>query len=153
MKVTDAFLGEHAVFYAQFAACERTLTGADVACLLREAALIASALEPHAQLENTLLFDDLQARAGGGGSIFEVMEQEHTEIERMLAQIQQARDAETARQLLMDMIQAARDHFAKEERLAFPMAEQLIGAAELVRLGERWAEARGVSMGDSLPAW
>jgi iron-sulfur cluster repair protein YtfE (RIC family) len=150
VKVTDAFLGEHAVFYAQFAACERTLAGADLVGIRREAALIASALQTHAELENTLLFDDLQMRPGA--PMFHVMEQEHGAIENMLAQIQDTLDAERARILLLDVIEAARLHFMKEERMAFPAAEQMLGTAQLLRLGERWAEARGVFVAESLPA-
>ncbi|HUF51070.1 MAG TPA: hemerythrin domain-containing protein [Longimicrobiales bacterium] len=151
MKVTDAFLGEHAVFYAQFDACEQTLTDADLGCIRLQASLIASALKTHAQLEDTLLFDGLQTRPDTP-TLFAVMEQEHSEIERMLVQLQDTRDLEAARDLVRDVIHAARDHFLKEERSAFPMAEQLLGDAALTRLGEQWAEARRVSLGEALPA-
>lgn len=142
MKITDALLGEHAVFYAQFTECERSVADVDLVSLKREAAVIASALESHARLENELLFVELAQRSGV--PMFQVMEQEHGVIENMLAQIQDARDAERARVLVLDVIEAARLHFMKEERMAFPTAEQLLGQTELMRLGERWAEARGV---------
>ena len=151
MRLTDAFLGEHAVFYAQFDACERTLEEADQDALRQQAAVIASALHSHAQLEDELLFDDLQTRAGES-SVFAVMEQEHREIAGLLDRIEREPDLETTRDLLRDVIHAARAHFTKEERVAFPMAEQLLDDADLSRRGDRWAAARHVALGDTLPA-
>lgn len=53
MRITDAFLGEHGVFYAQFDHLESLLTtGPSAECVREQAGLLASALAPHAQLEN-----------------------------------------------------------------------------------------------------
>ena len=63
--------------------------------------------------------------------------------QKQLVEIIRAMDKDS-RVLVLDVIEAARLHFMKEERMAFPTAEQLLGQTELLRLGERWAEARGV---------
>jgi hypothetical protein len=43
-----------------------------------------------------------------------------------------------------DPVVMARDHFALEERMVFPLAATLLGDAVLEELGVRWAERRGV---------
>lgn len=144
MKITDAFLGEHAVFYRQFDEVDDMLDRADLNSLKHAAAVIAGALESHAQLEDALLFGPLARAAADGADIFALMEEEHTVIAKLLGEIATARDAARAAELLTDMIAAARDHFAKEENVAFPRAERLLDAGELHRLGAAWAQARNV---------
>lgn len=149
MRITHAFLGEHGVFYAQLAELERAARDDDLAGLQRRAALLASALAPHASLENELLFEPLEARLGAGHAILHVMRQEHDEIETALRAVQQVRDVSRARELLLEMIRTARDHFEKEERVVFPLAEGALSEAEQHRLGERWAGARGVRLAEA----
>lgn len=144
MKITEAFLGEHAVFYAQFTECETMLDRSDLDGLKHAASVIASGLASHAELEDELLFRPLAARAGEDPGIFAVMEEEHAIIGDLLRGIADARDAGRASELLHEMIAAARAHFAKEEQVAFPLAEKLIDFAELRRLGQTWSDARGV---------
>lgn len=144
MKITDAFLGEHAVFYAQFSECEDLIGRADLASLKDASAVISSALVSHARLEDALIFGPLAARMGEQHSIFMLMEEEHQAIAALLGQISTARTAERAGELLREMIHAARHHFSKEEQVAFPLAEQLLGVDELRRAGHEWAEARSV---------
>ena len=146
MKITDAFLGEHAVFYAQFSECEDMIARVDLAGVKHAAGVIASALATHADLEDTLLFQPLAARADVGESIFQIMDEEHRTIGALLVEIARTHDPERGRDLLMDMIHAAREHFLKEEQIAFPLAERLLGVAELDRLGVAWSEARNVTV-------
>ncbi len=68
MKITDALLGEHGAFYAQFDRLEETLPHTTLAGEVREqAALLAAALVSHAQLEDTLLFERMRAAGGTRG--------------------------------------------------------------------------------------
>lgn len=144
MRVTDAFRAEHGVFYAQFDTFETAMDGDTVDCVRRRAAMLAAGLEPHAHLENELLFDVMEARVEGAEDLLAVMRDEHQRIEAALHRIQNASSLEAAYELLREMIAAARDHFEKEERVAFPLAEERLADAELRVLGARWAEARGV---------
>lgn len=146
MKVTDAFLGEHAVFYGQFDQCQAVMPSADLDALKQRAALIASALVPHAHLENDLLFAALDARSVPP-AILAVMRQEHEAIDGGLARIQTMRDCDQARELLTEVIAAARAHFEKEERVLFPLAARALSNEEQLRLGAEWASARGVCTG------
>ena len=144
MKITDALLAEHAVFYAQFEECERSIANDDLTNLQRRAAMIACGLAPHAQLEDELLFRTLEANNGVQSAILLVMRDEHDVIESGLIAIQNTRDLAHARSLLQDVIFNARSHFAKEERILFPLAESVLSSVEQNRLADAWANSRGV---------
>ncbi len=144
MKITGALRGEHGALYTQFDYCEAELARHDPAGVRRVAALLGSALAPHAHIEDELLFDEVDARLGEPADVLEIMRQEHNEIEALLARIAATEDDERARELLIDVIDAARRHFEKEERVGFPLAETVMSEAELTSLGLQWAKARGV---------
>lgn len=163
MKITDALKGEHGVFYAQFKFIENALADADLITLKFLAAMLAAALEPHAQIEDEGLFPTVESQIGEAGPT-QVMRMEHAEIESKLGQLAELRgmhdsiegalaklpkmdDAEQARRLLKDTLFLAREHFAKEEQVLFPMADQLLDARTQELLGMDWAEHRGVVLG------
>ena len=144
MNILKALLGEHAVFYAQFSHLERTLPGMEEAGLIRaQGALLAAGLASHAALENELLFDLLEARQGQMGPVT-VMRMEHQQIETQLQALAAEGAAAPARERLLDVLRQARDHFAKEEQVLFPMAANILTQAELRAAGARWAERRQV---------
>jgi len=148
MKITDALLGEHGAFYAQFDRIEETVPHTTSVGEVREqAALLAAALISHAQLEDTLLFERMRS-AGGDEGLLSTMEAEHTEIAGLLTRAQGCPDVAAARDDLLEAVALARDHFAKEEQVAFPMAESIIGAAGLTALGARWSARREVFVSD-----
>lgn len=144
MKITDALLGEHGAFYAQFDRLEEQLPGCrDVAEVREQAALLASALVSHARLEDELLFAAM-AVAGADAGLLDAMETEHGDIADRLSRAQGTADAALARRELLEAVSLARDHFAREERLAFPLAGELLGAPALMELGAAWAGRRDV---------
>lgn len=144
MKITDALLGEHGVFYAQFSHLEKVVPElADLALVQAQAALLAAALETHAHLEDELLFSNLEPHLGQGGPLA-VMRIEHQQIEEGLAHLPGLADAASARQLLLQVVQVARGHFAKEEQVLYPMAHQALGEVVLRELGALWAAQREV---------
>lgn len=148
MKITDALLGEHGAFYAQFDRLEETLPDTTSAGEIREqAALLAAALVSHAQLEDTLLFERMRA-AGADEGLLGTMEEEHTEIAGLLTRAQGSQEAAAAREALLEAVARARDHFAREEQIAFPLAERLLGTAGLTVLGARWSARREVHLDD-----
>lgn len=51
------------------------------------------------------------------------------------------------RNALLEAVSIARHHFAKEERLAFPMAEAGLGRGALETMGVDWAGRRDVYLG------
>lgn len=146
MRITDALRGEHAAFYAQFDHLEATLPQAGSAAEVRAAAvLLAAALASHAALEDRLLFDALEPQLGPIGPLA-VMRAEHDEIERGLAELAETQGLENARTLALHVVHVARDHFAKEEQVLFPIAERTLDVGALTSLGAAWAEARKVKL-------
>jgi regulator of cell morphogenesis and NO signaling len=164
ITITDALRGEHGVFYAQFDHIEGGLATVDLAGLKTQGALLASALAPHAHLENDILFPALERELGGDGGPLTVFRAEHAEIEDALEKLQTLRelsrhhddiegtlqrlprveDVAVARRLVGQTLAIARDHFSKEEHMLFPMAEQMLSEDALERLGEQWAAQRHV---------
>jgi regulator of cell morphogenesis and NO signaling len=146
MKITEALLGEHGVLYAQFDHLEQAVPRAEsLAWLKAQGALLKAAVETHAQIEEELLFRTLDPHLGGGGPLA-VMRMEHEEIEGGLSALPDAEDIEAAGNRLLRVVQVARQHFAKEEQVLFPMAEQVLGPERLTDLGARWAKQRRVSV-------
>lgn len=149
MKITDALLGEHGAFYAQFDRLEEALPHTNAVAEIREqAALLAAALVTHAKLEDTVLFDRMRS-AGADEGLLRTMEEEHETIAALLTRAQGSQDATLAREALLDAVAQAREHFAREERLAFPLADRLLGAVVQDELGARWSEHRAVFLGDT----
>jgi iron-sulfur cluster repair protein YtfE (RIC family) len=144
MKITDAFLGEHAVFYAQLDHLDGSIPGANsLAQVKSQGAMLAAALVGHAHLEEELLFTALERHIGPMGPLA-VMRMEHDEIESALARLPKIQNLAEAQSLLLHAIQVARDHFAKEEQVLYPIAEQVLDTDTRTRLGRQWAERREV---------
>jgi len=147
MKVTDALLGEHGVFYAQFDHIETTLWKESRPEVVRAlAAMLAAALAPHARIEDELLFDPVSAEIGGATGPMAVMRLEHDAIEGLLDSVAGA-EGERGRDLLLEAIRLARAHFEKEERIAFPLVERVLGEEMLRALSAEWASGRNVLVG------
>lgn len=147
MKITEALLGEHGVFYALFDQLERAVpASATLAQVQDQAALLAAALKPHASMEDELLFTSLESHLESQSGPLAVMRAEHSGIEDALARVQEVQDLAEAQGLVLHVVQMAREHFAKEEQILFPMAEQMLGGETLAQLAARWAEQRGVTV-------
>lgn len=160
MKITDALKGEHGVFYAQFEFLDTAIETESLGVIKSLGAMLAAALAPHAHIENDILFPALEEQLGEGGPTrqfrFEHEEIEgklkelhelkgtHDEIEGALARLPDTKNVAQARELIRDALFAAREHFAKEENMLFPMADQMLEERTLENLGREWAERRNV---------
>ncbi len=144
MKLTDALRGEHGVFYAQFDFLEKAVPAAEELEVLKSlAAMLASALATHAQLEEELLFQALDSDASAMSPLA-VMRAEHEEVEGGLSEIMSLTDLAQTQQRLLRVVEVARQHFAKEEQILFMLADQSLDNETLNDLGAKWAERRGV---------
>lgn len=142
MKITDAFLGEHAMLYTQFDHLGQAAPAAETLAIAQSlAASLTATLTNHAHLEDELLFSVL----GPIGPVV-VMRMEHEQIEGLLGWISVAQELRQAQGLLQQALQVARSHFAKEEQVLFPLAEQMLEQSLLVDLAAQWAERRGVTL-------
>ena len=138
--VTDALIGEHGVIYPLLDHLTSGSFAAEEARAL--AAFLAAGLGTHARIEDELVFVPLERHLGPNGGPIAVMRAEHDEVEGTLERLTQVTDVDEARSLAAHLAQVAREHFAKEEQVLFPMAEQLLGEDELRSLGEQWVAQR-----------
>ena len=144
MKIIDALLGEHGAFNALFNAIEKLAdTGGDLAQIESAMAVLAAEVSSHAGLEEELLFPALEPHLANDELIVE-MRAEHDEIEAGLERIEDARDIQEAVDAIRETLGIARRHFQKEERVLYPLAQQLLDDETLTRLGEVWAATRRV---------
>ena len=152
MLITDALLGEHAVFHLMLGNIEQSLPALDsLSNLQNRIAAFAFALESHAGLEDELLFNALEPHLGTAGGPLAVMRMEHDQITDLLGKIESADNLESARALAKQMIQITRGHFQKEEQILFRMARQFLGEDDLSALGAEWIKRRTPLVGLDMP--
>jgi len=142
MKITEALLAEHLVFHNLFdhieATAPRLKTLAEVKSL---AALMESMLKAHSDTEDELFIGPLEHCFEQIGQRDAFLE-EHQEIDVNLKRVQEAKQVRVACQLLVAAVAYSREHFDKEERIVFPMAERVLKGKTLTALGQIWMEQR-----------
>jgi hemerythrin-like domain-containing protein len=144
MKITDVLRAEHAVFHNLFdhieAAAPRLKTLGEIKAL---AAVVAKVHAPHSQTEDDLFIEPLESYFDQLGQQ-ETFHDEHEHIEAVLNAVQKARTVKIARKTLLNAIAVSRNHFDKEERIVFPLAERVLKAKTLSELGTQWLNRRDV---------
>lgn len=143
MKITDALLGEHAVFYALFEELERIAdSDAPLAAKQMMVRTIGHVLLSHAKLEDELLFPAL-----GQLPPVRVMLADHEQIERLFEDLGGGTPPADFSSAVGHAIDLTRDHFNKEEMVLLPYADAHLEVSVLERLGEQWSRLRGVTLG------
>ena len=142
MKITEALLAEHVVFHNLFDYLERTTprlrTLAEVRAL---AGLLDAMLHAHGQVEDKLVMEPLDHCLDQFGQN-EVIHAEHDHIETVLAQVRSCRDLKQAKKLLLTGVVVSRQHFDREERVIFPLAEKWLKSKTLTELARTWVAQR-----------
>jgi len=72
----------------------------------------------------------------------EAFHQEHREIDASLVEVKAARQVKAARELLLKAVAYSRNHFDKEERVLFPLAEKVLKSNTLRTLARDWMKQR-----------
>jgi len=151
MDVTEALRGEHGALYSLFDAFEALLMEEGTGDKGRVASVLARSLRPvlrsHARVEDELLFELVVKEGTEQAGPAQAMLEEHEEVAELLALVEAEEDPAAARARLLDVLDRAREHFRKEELVAFPAAARALGSARLAELGEEWAVRRDVRGG------
>jgi len=103
-------------------------------------------MRAHARTEDELLVEPLEHCLAQIGQN-ETFHEEHDEIDARLTGVQKARGAKQASELLLRAVLRSREHFDKEERIVFPLAEQVMKARTLFSLGDEWLKRRDAVIG------
>lgn len=142
MKITEALLAEHLVFHNLFDRVELMVPGfATLAEARTCAALMAAMLKDHSIVEDELLMHPLEHCLSQLGQT-DNFHHEHEAIEHSLAAAQATRRLASAKKELLKAVHGARQHFDKEERIIFPLAERQLNAKTQAALSQRWEERR-----------
>lgn len=142
MKITEALLAEHVVFHNLFDYVERATPKLKSLGEVRTlAGLLDAMLEAHGQIEDKLVMEPLDHCLDQLGQN-EVIHAEHEHIEAILKQVRTCRDLKQARKLLIIAAVVSRQHFDREERVIFPLAEKWLKHKTLDTLGSEWVAKR-----------
>ena len=142
MKITDALLAEHTVFHSLFEVVEKQLdqtTSIERIHLLAD--ILLHLLEKHGQAEHDLLVPPIEPFLHEIGHL-ENFHKEDDIIIETLQKISECEDAGLARQIMSKPLRLANDHFDKEERFVFPLAEKHMSEKSLNELGDAWAKGK-----------
>jgi hemerythrin-like domain-containing protein len=146
MKITDVLRAEHAVFHNLFDHIEtmapRLKTLAEVKLM---SALVDKVMAPHSKTEDDLFIEPLEHCFEQIGQN-ETFHAEHRRIEEALANVQKTKTFKDAKRILLGAITTSREHFEKEERIVFPMAERILKAKTLTTLGTEWMKRRDAKL-------
>ncbi|NBV23340.1 MAG: hypothetical protein EBS05_15650 [Proteobacteria bacterium] len=147
MKITEALLAEHVVFHNLFDYIERAAPRLRTLAELRAlAGLLEALLEAHGKMEDTLVMEPLEQHLDQLGQN-EAVAAEHAEIDSQLAQVRTTRDLKKARAMLHGAVVLSRQHFDREERVIFPLAEKWLKSKTLQTLGTEWIAKRKQVLG------
>jgi hemerythrin-like domain-containing protein len=142
MKITEALFAEHLVFHNMFDHIE------DVAPQMRTlgeikalAAVMESMLKAHSNTEDDLFIGPLEHCFEQIGQR-DAFIQEHQEMDGNLTRVMMSTRVDAARELLLHAVAHSRQHFDKEERIVFPMAERVLKPSTLKELGQAWMHQR-----------
>ncbi len=132
MRITDGLRAEHDLLRALLEALSGWLAAGTPPDALRErAAAISVAIEDHARREERQLFEPLRARSESARHWIGQMEIVHDEVRGLFEEI--AAPERDPRDRLWTIVQLTEEHFVTEEESVFPLAESVLGAAELER--------------------
>ena len=142
MKITEILMAEHAVFHNLFDHIEATVPQSKTLAEVKSLGLIMGKLmAPHSQTEDDLFIEPLEHCFDQLGQK-ETFHDEHELIDETLEKVQKARNLKSAREFLLSAVAASRNHFDKEERIVFPMAERILKTRTLTELGTQWFKKR-----------
>lgn len=137
MFITDALLGEHAVFYLFLGQIEQVPPTIDSLNALRHR-FAAFALDAHASLEDELLFIALGPYLGIQSGPLMVMRFEHDQIIDLLGEIASAAAFDSTQDFARQLFPIVSGHFQKEEQILFQMAGRFLSGDEISTLGGQW---------------
>jgi len=147
MKITEILVAEHVVLHNLFDHLEQTAPRLKSLVEIKSlSAALDVLMRAHARTEDDLLVEPLEHYLAQIGQS-ETFHEEHDEIEAEMAQVQKARSTKQARELLLQAVLRSREHFDKEERIVFPLAERVMKSKTLSSLGDEWMKRREAVLG------
>jgi iron-sulfur cluster repair protein YtfE (RIC family) len=136
--ITRALAAEHKMFCFVFDQIEELLTSvSNIGEVKQLTRLVEGLLSSHAKTEDDLMML-LEHKAAATEASCSKIYKEHHEMDAKLIRVYAAQKADQGVSLLRAAMTSSRRHFAREERIVFPLIEQMIDAQTLMRLGTSW---------------
>jgi hemerythrin-like domain-containing protein len=110
----------------------------------RFAKMVKELLNRHADVEDNLVYVTLDHALDFQGKLNHLF-QEHREVDFCFDNVPSAEDLPHARTLLKRALKASREHFLREERVIFPLIEQVLTNETLIELGYLWEQKQMAS--------
>jgi hemerythrin-like domain-containing protein len=146
MKITEILMAEHVVFHNLFDHLERSVPRLKTLAELKAvAAAMETLVRAHSNTEDELFVAPLEHCLEQIGQC-DTFHEEHEEIDQTLKDVQKARQVGVARKRLAQAVIACREHFDKEERIVFPLAERTLKNDTLQALGAAWMKRREMAL-------
>ncbi len=134
MKITDRLSIGHPLLRVMMEAMARWMAaGMPPEVLRARAELLGIALDDHAQREEKYLFKVLRPLAEAAKRPVDMMTLVHAEVRDLLEEVADPGCDPLSR--MWTILQLSEEHFAEEENGLFPLAERLMDAETLIRLG------------------
>jgi len=142
MSIVSVILGEHAVLQHMFSEVDRALVETRALPeVLRHGRVLQSLLLGHAKLEDRHLMPALERDLGPQGPI---LHSEHQEIDDLFRSFKRSKTRDEAARRLLEVIDVAREHFAKEEQLVLKLLSDLSPALQS-KIARLWIADRGLN--------
>ena len=143
MNIIDAIRVEHGMFYFLFDWIRNQAVANPTTYRVNGSVqMLVRVIEGHSKMEEELLFSALEPRLGSLGPASVIVHRdEHRKLEQLFSST--INQPSTTVGGLLEAIDYARHHFRQEEAKLFPMAERLLSASHLDRLGKCWCETTG----------
>jgi hemerythrin-like domain-containing protein len=138
MKITEALLAEHVVFHSIFSSVHREMSSFGTVEEFKAVAnMLLGTLEAHGKAEHDLLLPPIESYLNDIGHLENFHDEDEAIVDNLRA-VSQAGTIKDAKLHLNRALRLAHEHFDKEERLVFPLAEKHISEESLHDLGEQW---------------
>jgi hemerythrin-like domain-containing protein len=146
MKITDVLYGEHGMFYPVFDYFNTAMqANLELGELKSMAKVFKEMITTHANMEEAILFTALETHIGQVGPL-SVMRAEHGQIDDALEAILAVETIDDFKHHFGGLIDLLRNHFSKEEKVLFVIAQKVLDEPTQLELAERWSVYRGVSI-------
>jgi hemerythrin-like domain-containing protein len=144
MQITDALLGEHAVFHLLVEQLEDAVPRCSTLPALHAAVEpLAISLLGHARIEEEVLFAPYERAVGSLGPLT-CLRHEHRQMDELIRALVRVEDRARLAEGVTKLLEITRRHLAREEEVMFAAARTALDPGTLERLGEAWARVRGV---------
>ena len=146
MKITEILVAEHAVFHNLFDHIEKTVPRLKTLAEVKSLATTWTRSCVRTPRPRTTCSSEPLEHCLEQIGQSETFHEEHEEIEARWPRCKRRAGRNRRANLLLRAVLRSREHFDKEERIVFPLAERVLKAKTLSSLGDEWMKRRDAAL-------